>query len=189
MMAKAVAKVEDEVAQTPLLAELEQLGKQRRQLLRHRAEVEGRQARLEEDRRQLDAVLDWTAHVRGQVVHEVLEMGWDEKRRALALLGARVLVFPADHRPRWALRLNWELPDGTRTERAAGENFTVDHDPITGHRFLVFDGAQDLGERLQEREAIRAALPTIAPGAARYFGIEGHAATRSTNREHSSSVL
>lgn len=187
-LAKAVAKLEDELAQAPLVAELGNLGKQRQQLQMDRAEVQGRQGRLEADRRELKAVQDWTAHVRGQVIDEVAVMGWEEKRRALALLGAQVTVFPASHRPRWAMRLSWDLPDGTRSERVAGENFTVDQD-AAGHRFLVFDGYKDREELLREREAVHAALPTIAPEAARYFGGAASAATASASRQHSSSVV
>ena len=192
-LANAVALLDDEDAAAPLLAQLKVLAAQRKQANADRGEVLARRARWEEDQRGLRAVLDWNEHVRRQVAGEAASMTWDEQRRALALLGAQVVVFPQGHAPRWALRLSWDVPDDPDVSpRYSSRSFAMG-DGVTSERLSWTQAGATYGANWTTSGRDYASWVATAGEATgaldRHFGPTVIAATASTSRVHSSSVV
>lgn len=98
-IARAIARIDDDDAAAPLLAQLTEL-KQRRQSMRAEMErIEARHAQWKETQLALDNLVEWT-HVVGQNLDA---MTWAERRLAMDALGIRVTVFPHGQTPRFVI--------------------------------------------------------------------------------------
>ena len=140
-LAKTLADEED--AAEPIVAELRSLASQRREAEAERAIVAALVADQSAAAARLRAAIDDTAELRRQVGGDVAVMGWDDKRQALHRLGALLTLYPADHRPRWELRLAWGETSGlARSRHADGGGFVWDRS--ANGRWLVRrpDGAE-----------------------------------------------
>ena len=112
-VARAIRLLDDEDAAAPLLAELANLAKQRKGVEAERDEIAARRQGLEDDRRRLREAIDYTREVRRQVAAENAALDWDAKRTVLQRFRVRVVLFPANHTPRWGIRMRWEDRDGS----------------------------------------------------------------------------
>ena len=99
-LSRAIARLDDEDAAGPLVAELAALGKQKRRLEEERTATLARR----EAWRSAEQVLDNLERWRERAAEELRTMGYDEKRDFLRKLAVSVKLHPADHTPRYEVR-------------------------------------------------------------------------------------
>jgi hypothetical protein len=102
-LARTIAAVDDAEATAPLVSELTSLGEQKRNLERVLTQLE-----------------DWCDLWRDNLAHADLAL----KRKILAALRVRVLLFPASRHPRWEIETDWS---------AALGNAEPSHDVVALH--------------------------------------------------------
>lgn len=125
----------DTDAAAPIIERLRQLAAQERGIASERAEMEARRETWQEARGRMDGIVSWCRRVASNL--SVLD--YEQKRLALAALGVCVLVYPADHMPRYVIEMAIPLEESctfsTSTSWCAGHNRNVvmrwtDGDPV-----------------------------------------------------------
>ncbi len=135
-LAKAIAMLEDEDATAPLVAELANVAKQRKQ-----AEAERAAALAKRDAWQRDiADFEGVAAFCARVAEEAQALDWHGKRTALERLGARVRLYPAGAEVRWALTLTLRSQDGPTTRYL----HTADTELLVGYDAAAAGGGKVL---------------------------------------------
>ena len=155
-------------AAAPLVAQLELLATQKRAAEHERAEVQLRHDAASQNRSRLQRAVSYTEEVRRQVAAENATLDWDTKRTILGRFGAKVVLYPASHAPRWALRLSWDVPASadpyeqapSRLLAAGWADQNGEDKIVTHHAYDVAPkGGWDDGERAAAAERFDAEDP------------------------------
>ena len=97
----------DTEAAAPVVERMRGLAAQERELERERQEILERQMTWREARSRLDDVVSWCR----QVSEKLDVLDYEQKRLALAALGVRAIVYPADHEPRYEIEMSIPLEE------------------------------------------------------------------------------
>lgn len=100
-LAKAVATLEDDGAAAPLLVELQSLSEQAKVLTAERVALTARASEHDADQQRLNDLATWCDRVAGNLP----TLTYQEKRTVLDALGVSVVVYRADHEPRWEITM------------------------------------------------------------------------------------
>ena len=115
-VARAIATLDDDDANAPLLAELRTLADQVKAVTEERRRVAALAESWETGRDLLSGLATWGDRVKANLPN----LTYEERRNVLAALGAQVRVLPAPDLPRWELTLRWQdLLDATVSSTAA----------------------------------------------------------------------
>ena len=106
-ISRRVAALDVDDVAAPLLAELANLGKQRRQLQTERSAIAARQDGWQAARSQLGDVQSWCRDIAGRLG----TLTYEQKRLALEALGVQVQVWRSDHDPRYMITASIPLGD------------------------------------------------------------------------------
>jgi hypothetical protein len=99
--ARSLALFDDEETAAPVRAELRSLAEQAKMLGAERRSLELRSASLDQERRRIADLATWC----GRVAENLALLTYAEKWMVLEALGVSVLLYRADHDPRWELTM------------------------------------------------------------------------------------